>query len=49
VGFVILKEKRYLLSAAVSGGVAVFMWAILTQMFDIYLDSGDLYRYLAGA
>ncbi len=47
-GFAILKEKRYLLSAAVSGGVAVFMWVVLTQMFDIYLDSGDLYRLLAG-
>ena len=48
IGFAILKEKRYLLSAAISGGVAVFMWIILTQMFDIYLDSGDLYRLLAG-
>ena len=47
-GFAILKEKRYLMSAAVSGGVAVFMWVILTQLFDIYLDSGDLYRSLAG-
>jgi hypothetical protein len=33
----------------VSGGVAVFMWVILTQMFDIFLDSGDLYRFLVGA
>jgi putative tricarboxylic transport membrane protein len=47
IGFAILKEKRYLLSAAVSAGVAIFMWAVLTQMFDIYLDSGDLYRLLA--
>ena len=49
VGFAILKEKRYRLSAAISGGVAVFMWVVLTQMFDIYLDSGDLYRIVAGA
>ena len=48
IGFAILKEKRYGLSAAISGGVAVFMWVILTQMFDIYLDSGDLYRLLGG-
>jgi len=48
IGFAILKEKRYQLSAAISGGVAVFMWAILTQLFDIYLDSGDLYRLLVG-
>ena len=49
IGFAILKEKRFLLSAAVSGGVAVFMWAVLTQLFDIFLDSGDLYRLLVGA
>jgi hypothetical protein len=48
-GFSILREKRYLLSAAVSGGVAVFMWVVLTQMFDTYLDPGDLYRFVAGA
>ena len=48
IGFAILKEKRYLLSAAVSGGVAVFMWVVLTRLFDIYLDSGDLYRSLVG-
>jgi putative tricarboxylic transport membrane protein len=47
-GFAILKEKRYLLSAAISGGVAVFMWVVLTQVFDIYLDTGDLYRLVAG-
>lgn len=49
VGFTILNEKRYLHSAAVSGGVVVFMWAVLTQMFDIFLDSGDLYRLLVAA
>jgi putative tricarboxylic transport membrane protein len=47
-GFSILKEKRYLMSAAVSGGVAVFMWVVLTQMFDTFLDHGDLYRFFAG-
>ena len=46
IGFFILKERRYLLSAAVAGGVTGFMWVILTQMFDIYLDSGDLFRLL---
>jgi putative tricarboxylic transport membrane protein len=44
IGFSILEEKRYRKSATVAGGVALFMWAVLTQMFDIYLDSGDLYR-----
>jgi putative tricarboxylic transport membrane protein len=44
IGFSILEEKRYRKSATVAGAVAFFMWAVLTQMFDIYLDSGDLYR-----
>ena len=44
IGFSILEEKRYRKSATVAGAVALFMWAVLTQMFDIYLDSGDLYR-----
>ena len=47
IGISMLKEKRYLLSAAVSAGVALFMWLILTQAFEIYLDSGGLYRSLA--
>lgn len=48
IGFTILKEKRYLVSASVSGGVATFMWVVLTQMFDIYLYSGDLVRFAVG-
>jgi putative tricarboxylic transport membrane protein len=48
-GFTVLREKRYLLSATISAAVAIFMWAILTQMFDIYLESGSLYRWLVGA
>jgi len=46
IGFAILKEKRYLLSAKIAAGVALFMWVVLTQLFDIYLDTGDLYRLL---
>ncbi len=48
IGFSMLKEKRYFLSAAVSAGVAVLMLVVLTQLFDIYLDPGNLYRLLAG-
>jgi len=44
IGFSILEETRYRKSATVAGAVALFMWAVLTQMFDIYIDSGDLYR-----
>ena len=35
IGFSMLKEKRYFLSAGVSAGVAVFMWVVLTRLFDI--------------
>ena len=49
IGFSILKEKRYLVSATISGAVVLFMWVVLTQLFDIFLDSGDLYRALAAA
>jgi len=45
-GFSILKEKRFVLSAAISASVVLFMWLVLTQMFDVYLDPGDLYRFL---
>lgn len=48
IGFSILKEKRVFLSAAISAGVTLFMWVVLTQMFDIFLDSGNLLRLLAG-
>jgi putative tricarboxylic transport membrane protein len=48
-GFTVLREKRYLLSATISAAVAIFMWVVLTQLFDIYLDSGSLYRWIGGA
>ena len=49
VGFAILKEKRYLLSLAVAAGVALFMWLVLTQLFSIHLDSGEVYRMFFGS
>lgn len=48
-GFYILKERRLWLSFLVAAGLTLFMWLILTQLFDIYLDNGDLYRLLKGA
>ena len=48
VGFLILGERRYLLSAAVAAGLVTFLWVILTQVFGLYLDAGDLYRLIAG-
>lgn len=48
IGFSILQEKRYWISALVSGGLVFFMWGVLNQVFDIYLDSGSLFRLVMG-
>lgn len=47
-GFLILGERRLLLSAIVAASLVMFLWLMLTKAFGIYLDSGDLYRFLAG-
>lgn len=47
-GFLALGERRLWLCCAVAGGLSLFMWAVLTQMFDLYLDSGTLYRLVLG-
>ena len=47
-GFVILGERRVWLSTTVALGLVLFLWVILTQVFGLYLDSGDLYRGLFG-
>ncbi len=49
LGFLILGERRLLLSAGVAAGLVGFLWVLLTQAFGLYLDSGDLYRLLFGA
>ncbi|MEM7502784.1 MAG: tripartite tricarboxylate transporter TctB family protein [Pseudomonadota bacterium] len=49
LGFLILGERRLLLSAAVAAGLVGFLWVLLTQAFGLYLDSGDLYRLLIGS
>ena len=46
--FTALGERRLLVSIMVSVGVVLFMWAMLTQLFDLYLDSGSLFRFIAG-
>lgn len=48
LGFLILGERRLLLSAGVAAGLVGFLWVLLTQAFGLYLDSGDLYRLLVG-
>lgn len=47
-GFAILGERRLLLSIGVAALLVLLLWAILTQLFGLYLDTGDLYRWVAG-
>ncbi len=48
IGFFIMRERRIVLSASVAAGLVIFMWTMLTQVFELYLDSGDLFRLVAG-
>lgn len=48
-GFFILGERRALVVGMVAGGLVAFMWLLLTQLFNLYLDSGTLMAYLVGA
>ena len=47
-GFVLLGERRYLLAGVVSVSLVGGLWAALTQLFDLYLDSGELVRVMFG-
>lgn len=47
-GFLILGERRILLGIAVAATLVLFLWATLTQLFGLYLDPGDLLRYVTG-
>lgn len=46
IAFMLLGERRLLLSVCVSLGLILFLWFTLTQVFGLYLDSGMLYREL---
>lgn len=46
IAFMLLGERRLLLSVCVSLGLILFLWFILSQVFGLYLDSGMLYREL---
>lgn len=46
IAFMLLGERRLLLSVCVSLGLILFLWFVLTQVFGLYLDSGTLYREL---
>jgi putative tricarboxylic transport membrane protein len=42
--FVVLGERRILFSASISVGLVLFLWALLTRVFGLYLDNGALFR-----
>lgn len=48
LGFLILGERRIILSAGAAAALVLFLWAVLTQLFGLYLDPGDVYRLVAG-
>jgi putative tricarboxylic transport membrane protein len=48
IGFVILGERRLWLGALVAGGLVLFLWLVLTQLLDLYLDNGTLLSLLFG-
>ena len=48
IGFAILGERRLWLGLSVAGGLVLFLWVVLTQLLDLYLDNGTLLRLLFG-
>ena len=48
IGFFIMGERRIVLSVSIAAGLVIFMWTMLTQVFELYLDSGDLFRLVVG-
>lgn len=47
-GFVILGERRYLLSTVIAFSFVGLLWLFLTQVFGLYLDGGELFRFFKG-
>ena len=45
-GFLLLGERRLLLSISISLGLVIGLWFLLTQVFGLYLDSGSFYHAL---
>ena len=47
-GFRALGERRLVRSATIATAMTLSIWALLTQLFDIHLDIGDLVRQVIG-
>ena len=48
-GFRVLGESRLVRPGIVATAMALSIWALLTQVFDIHLDVGDLIRQVIGS
>lgn len=48
-GFFILGERRVLFAGAVALGLSGGLWLLLSRVFGLYLDPGELYRMAGGA
>ncbi len=47
-GFLLLGERSYFTAAIVALALVGTMWLLLTQLFGLFLDSGELLRILSG-
>lgn len=47
-GFLILGERRIVRSVAVAAVLVAVLWLMLSRVFGLYLDSGELLRLLPG-
>lgn len=47
-GFLVLGERRVIAGTAVAATLVLSLWFVLTQLFGLYLDAGELYRLLLG-
>ena len=41
--FIVLGERRFLVSLSISVGLVSFLWIFLTRVFGLYLDKGALF------
>lgn len=48
-GFMVLKEKSWKRALIVASAITITIWAILTQIFGLFLTAGNLYYQVLGA
>ena len=48
-GFAILGERNILRSGVIASVLVAVLWALFTKVFDLYLESGAIYRLVVAA